>query len=316
MKKNITKVILFLLPLIMLLTFLEYKAGQMDNEYKLKADLFNSKVSDVEVLFMGPSQTAKGINTDLIDAEAFNAASNMQTIYYDTQIVEAYLDDMPNLKMVVFNVFPPIMQFSLENTSAMSVNYTLSHYYHVPLQSLKEFFDVRHFSVIMNMGYDHFMNELLNGRVAKDILGDYRYTDTGYMKLDEEHLLLKEIEETQLPLMLEQYASVSSDENKFIQNEKYLSESIAKITERGIEVVLITTPATEAYQVYYDALYLKTEAFMNTVKDVKGVTCINYFKDERFTQEDFADSSHLNLKGGIKISTIINQDIINLKNNK
>lgn len=304
--------VLFIVPVIALLVFFEYSAAQMENEFKLKSDLFKSKLFEVEVLFMGPSQTAKGINTDLINASAFNGASNMQTIYDDTQIAEKYLDDMPNLKVVVFNVFPPIMQLDLENKDAESVEYYLHHYYHIPAENFQQFFNPKQYSLILTMGYDNFLKKLVGKDLDRaDVLGGYIYTDTGYMKLKDETVFSKEQETIQLPDMIKQYGSYTSNEENFDKSAAYLEGAIDKLTQKGVHVVLITTPGTKDYQSQYNELYLRTERFMNSFEGREDVTCVNYFKDERFTLQDFADSSHLNLEGGIKISKIINQELIN-----
>jgi hypothetical protein len=50
-----------------------------------------------------------------------------------------------------------------------------------------------------------------------------------------------------------------------------------------------------------------------TIKQITekyGVPYFNYLRDDRFTEEDFVNSDHLNNKGAEKFSYILNEDVV------
>ena len=49
---------------------------------------------------------------------------------------------------------------------------------------------------------------------------------------------------------------------------------------------------------------------LKQITEKNGVPYFNYLRDDRFTDEDFIDSDHLNERGAKKLSHLLNEDVV------
>ena len=65
---------------------------------------------------------------------------------------------------------------------------------------------------------------------------------------------------------------------------------------------------------YYENInvtgYQRMQETIRQISEKYGVTYFNYLRDDRFTQEDFIDSDHLNGRGAEKFTRILDEDIV------
>ena len=89
--------------------------------------------------------------------------------------------------------------------------------------------------------------------------------------------------------------------------ERFL-ESIKKTK---IKVVFVQIPTSPTMYNYIDKrLLIENNNILNNLSDkYVNVESINMLNDVRFTDNDFKDSHHLNSKGAIKFSDILNHEL-------
>lgn len=76
------------------------------NEIDQRVADMGAAAGDTEVLLLGSSQIAFGLDPRLVGAHVFNAAGASQDPYYDAQYVEKFLPAMPRLRRVVWGLAP------------------------------------------------------------------------------------------------------------------------------------------------------------------------------------------------------------------
>ncbi|MFT8351709.1 hypothetical protein [Clostridium saccharoperbutylacetonicum] len=94
------------------------------------------------------------------------------------------------------------------------------------------------------------------------------------------------------------------------ENKKILFNYIKFLNDRNIKVYIVVFPVTKYYSRYFCAI-LKEE-FYNIMEELNKkceFTCIDYFDSNEFSDEEFSDSSHLNICGAKKFTKILNEII-------
>ena len=109
MKIFLKRLIVFFLPFLVLYPLLEIKLSQVPNYYTQKKEYLESQLSEIEILSTGSSH-GDSINPQFLSLRGFNISNDAEDIYYDVQVIEKYLDRMPNLKFIIV----PISYFSFE----------------------------------------------------------------------------------------------------------------------------------------------------------------------------------------------------------
>lgn len=304
--KKIIKILLFLLPIFLFIGFVEYKMSKVESDYSIKAKLLEEQKKDIEVVFLGGSQTAKGVNPEKIDVTSFNLGNNMQTIFHDTSIISKKSQEMPKLKLVVFNLILPILDGDIRDTDAHELFYYYDHYYHTGYQYKRDYLDLRAYSKIFMFGYSNSIRYLLNDFTIEKNKG-YIIKSNGFMEISEDRDMKGSTPNTQE--VMAEYSKYLKDENRE-KNERYLDKAIEELKNKGIEVVFLITPTMKSYSDLMEKNYLYTLEYLKKMKENYNIQYFDYFKDSRFSEEDFLDISHLNRRGANRFSKMINEEII------
>jgi hypothetical protein len=308
MKKFSLKLIIFMIPIFILIGYFEYQLSRIKNEYNVKLEDFERKLSECEVLILGSSHALLGINPLYFRCSGFNMANGSQPIYFDYKILEKYIDRMPKLKVVVSS----LSYFSLDyDFFSKRFNEYWRLYYYEKFYGLapptKQPLDLRGYSFIALYGnkktflwslkgfkidlsqgineFGYIGNNEGGGDPADDQLGAYR---------------------------VRYHMSIMNRKNRAF-NLEYLKKIINKAASKGIRTVILTTPV---YRTYYD--HVNADQYRSIQEDIKrvveksGVKYYNYFYDNRFSASDFADCDHLNIKGAKKFTLLLENDL-NLK---
>lgn len=98
----------------------------------------------------------------------------------------------------------------------------------------------------------------------------------------------------------------------FSHNTARLKTIIGKCKAKGINVLLVTMPVTAYYadEVNKNKLTMIFNECEKLESENDNVSYINLFYDSRFNNNDFYDVDHLNVKGSVKCSKIINDYLI------
>ena len=93
------------------------------------------------------------------------------------------------------------------------------------------------------------------------------------------------------------------------ENVKSIQKIIALCRKKNINIVFITTPTHSSYYENLKVTQLEktTKTISELVKNNSNCMYLNYLKSEKFTNEDFYDSDHLNEIGSKKLSLFLNK---------
>lgn len=292
------KLIVFLLPIVLAAVLLESNLRKIPNDYSYKRDQLLSKADSVELLIMGGSHTAYGINPAYLDRKSFNMAYVSQTMRLDNQVFKKFKDDLPNLNTLVLMMAYP----------------TLSHKPNEGEESWRKFNYYRYYGIEPEREiYNHYL-ELVNvpfkrnfERIVKHVGGKKVIT------CDENGWFFNYYQENSVDLEKTAAKAAARHENgsmDFTRNVKLLKEILNICKEDGINVYMVSFPLYKEY-----IKHLNSEKFQKMVdtaeemaENYSNVKYLNYSRDQRFTEADFYDADHLNDKGATKFTKIFNEE--------
>lgn len=302
MGKFILRILIFLIPLLMILTALEYIAQSSPNSYRYKNDYIANNCDSVNTLILGSSHTFYGINPEILGNNSFNLANVSQDLKFDLYLLEKSIAQCKNLKTLIV----PISYFTL---------------YETPLDKGNEKFRVKFYEHYM--GYDDsLLNcieklELYNPAILQTKIKDYcklhfgtdedfGYNSLGWATGYKECMIDGNIEKDAIKTI----ARHTPSEEYVDINIENLNKIATLCYKNNIRLFFITTPTLPAY---YNKI--KNERWSYTTSVINNI-CLkykasyySYLNDERFDTSDFFDIDHLCHKGAEKFSTILKEEI-------
>lgn len=307
-RKTIIKLFIFLLPIAVIWGFLEYKLAQIPNTYSQKKIFLEKQLDSVEVLAAGTSHIFYGVNPDYFAVRGFNIANVNQSLYYNKRITLKYLDRMPRLRMVIYEIGYFTLYYQIRNDNRerwRDYFYYLTwgiDYKDLPVWHMKRYSRVALYSpdivkkyIAIDFKVDLAKGLAFNGFMPRDTLqpkdsaqlepGNFQTRIQGLNKL--------------------------IDTAEYRYNYEDLESFIAELRKRNIQVVLVTTPwLPQLYDLSNKQVFEQNEKDARELCRLYGCSYFNYLRDNRFNAKDFADPNHLNYRGAKKFSTIINEEII------
>ena len=308
MRKVIFKVLLLLLPFLVIYPVLEYKLSNIPNTYNKKKEYLESQLSEIEILSTGSSH-GNSINPQFLSLKGFNLSIDAEDIYFDVQVIEKYLDRMPNLKLIIM----PISYFSLEYRIDHSKSAWLAPFYQlvwdIPPQDFIYLLNFRYFSYSAVYGWSQVVSYIENGFVNTNTK---KLHSNGWWDRFHQGIVDSSEEERigwQSVLAAE---STFMDAGAIESNMSWLSRLIEICQAHKIKVIFITTPVYHYYYEHLDPLkYQRMQNNLNNFVNKYYVSYYNFLKDLRFVAADFYNSDHLNTNGTEKFSKILDIIITN-----
>lgn len=301
MKKYIINLLIFTLPLIVVFACLEYSIRSYKTVMKQKQIFLSEKSDAIEVLILGNSHAADGINPASFTLNTFNAAHGSQSLYFDIEITKKYLSRMKHLKYVLIS----IDYHSLYFTHAKQRDFMYANYFDINYN--KTNFRKSDFSLLL-FGYG-FKNGLtmLSENPTKTENGWAGFKTTNFETLTD--LSGKERVEGFNKDIKENY----SNKIKIITK---LNRFLKLLKENDITPVVVTLPCHHFYTSHLDDKIVE-----ENYKDIKSICSQNKIEHLDYLFEKFEDSSfhnvdHLNAKGAKIISDKINKEIMIMEKNK
>lgn len=308
MKKLILKITGFLLPLILLIGIMEIGLRNVQNEYTLKADLYMQQRDTIETLYMGASPTAYGIDPSLIGPHAFNMGNFYQLLDQDMLLAQDLAADMPKLKLVVFNLIPPIMELSSQGTKLEQLSYQYHSLYGTKLEQGSDWFDLRAYSNIALFGYRNSISYLFRG-FHVSLTNGLKFTEQGFVNEERTGTAPHALDAPAMKDQLSRLITPYYDEGNFQPNQQKLERVIHKLQSRNIAVAIVLSPVTPQYAVLYETSYNRTKAYVADLRSRYAIHSYDFFQDSRFHSEDFQDYLHLNSEGAVKFSQILKEEV-------
>lgn len=293
MKKFITYLIVFFLPLVILGGTTELLLRNIPNDYKYKNDFLSTRSPEIEVLFLGSSHAYYGINPEYINKSSFNAAYISQSLDYDYKILQKYNDKLSSLKYIVL----PISYFTFFSTLKNSgeswrVKNYIIYYGMKDSDNYKGHSEVLSNKLSINMDRikSYYIDQKLN-RSCSD-LGwgiDYNSVRKNDLEKSGEYAALRH---TNLDTSLMQ------------ENKAVLQLVLEYAKKKNIKVLLFTPPAYKSYVTKLNENQLRsTHAGIDELlRKYPHVHYRDFMTDTSFIPFDFYDADHLNERGAEKLT--------------
>lgn len=302
-KKFLLQLTKFLTPLFIVMLILNYTFYQLPNSYKEKEELIDSQEKDIEVLVLGSSHPYQGINPAYFDIKGFNLANSGQDFYYDTKMVQRHIDNLSNLKMVIFTVSYHSFEFRIANQAENHRVLFYQRYHGVPPEKKGLIRSIEAQIAILNYQKSYF-SSIFRG---KNIFKKQRsMSDLGFVAVA---TVGEKNDQTGRDKIKAHHAEMNPED--FDLSYKYLAQTISLLEQRNIKVVLLSLPVYETYSNNFDPQkYIEMQEAIKKFQEDKNIEYSNYLFDKNFTYADFANDDHLNTAGAEKMSKMINQEII------
>ncbi len=302
MKRFLTRVSIFLLPLLIFIVFAEWQLKTKEDIYKFKKRHLEAALNTIEILTLGNSHALAAFRPESFSLAGFNLGFRSQSLYYDAMLALTYIEQLPKLKIVLV----PISSFSFwYNLESTNIDWRESFY--------NQTFDIRpesgkqklsDFSKLKLYGFKKSLSYLFLKQNDKDLrhISQSGWEGRTYNPL--------KISDRKGKKRAEFHKSICFEANSG-KNLESLHALLRELSKRDIKCVLVTTPTYGTYYHHLDkGLLLESKKIINQLVDKYSCSYFNYLKDNRFNKEDFYDNDHLNSEGAEKFSQIIDNEII------
>ncbi len=291
MKKFLLHTFVFSLMVLAVLAAGEWYVEGLPNPSKDKHRWMSEHSRQVETLVLGSSHTFYGIDPEVLGDGAFSLAQVSQTYRYDRWLLQYY--PMPRLRTVLlpFSYFSLYEDFETGIGDDYASRYLL--YMDCPIHSR----------------FSRYGLELLDADTFKEKLKSLwkpsalTWTERGFAsnyRLEARGEGWDNGEERAV-------SNTYADTTAVALNCGFLRDICAWSAARDVQVVLLSTPLTEAYRRHRDPAQLaRNERLLSALLQAHPeVIYLNFEADPRFVADDFYDSDHLSTLGAEKLSRIL-----------
>jgi hypothetical protein len=280
----------------------EYSLSFVPNTYTVKKQLFEKKKDSIEMIVLGTSRAFSGIIPSKMDNFSINLANNSQSLYYDIELLEKYTKNLPRLKTVVFDINFFSFEYNLDNgPEAWRALYYYNTFNIVPQTKKLSFFD-------------NFLVKIYNPKdiifhVGSRKLYSSYYRNKGYASNEATRVSLINNEDAlkRYRHLTDNYMRVG-DNIPTIEKLEGLMENLKNTQIKIVFVQIHVSPIM--FNCIDENLLNETNDIINKIcSKYPNVESINMLNDFRFSSRDFIDSDHLNERGALKFSTLLNTQL-------
>ena len=293
------------MPLFIFMMVSEFFLRKTPNEYAFKKSYLDSNSNKLKVLFLGNSHILLGVDPSLMSAPSFNASQVSQSLDYDYEILKKYENNWDSLKYVVVN-------FDYSNAFRRLCN--------DPNESWREKYYNIYFGIHSSCKPSNNF-EILNGTTINSVrklwnhyykkLPNFSSTDLGYC-----------VTYASNPKQSFELSGYNAYQKHKPYNYKNLNSNISSLgkivsfcNQKKIKLIILNMPSRTEYTKHLDSrLIAVINHSMDSVVAVNAsVEYLNFNNSVLFSEMDYFDADHLNIRGVKKITAKI--DSIVRKNN-
>lgn len=298
MKKFVFRSILFLLPFVGLLIFVEGYVRSLPNTYKYKDAWMWENGHRVHTLILGNSHAYFALVPSAMSDSVFNLSNVSQRLEHDFFLLNRYAEACPNLQRIVLVadnscLFDTPME---DDEPARVTYYQLYMGYDAHSAWSKYGFELSNMSYLWQKVRWHFQNTGHQcdslGWGNNYVVAERNPDDFLYENVREHHFV---------------------DWKNTHRNRSFLDSIAHWCQQRQVRLVLLQTPVCADYTRKADARQLKLVSEMiDSCCNEYGAVRADYSCDKRFEGNDFFDSDHLSDQGAMKFSHIFTLDLSRL----
>ena len=274
---------LFVAPLLVLFTWLEWGLAGMPNSFTVKKQHLREQAEKIEVLFLGNSQMMKGIDPCLLPVPAYNLANVSQTLYYDSALLSQVAPTLPKLRQVVMQLSYFSLWQEMQDTEPFRDQFYARYWgvYYPEVERLS----FPQISYTALYGPREAFRLGRTGFAMMDTLNDCGYQPTDSLLVNE--------------ALAEERIAVhhhSMRQKNVANNERRLHAMAQFCEEKGIKLSVLILPVHPYYLAKQRAhLRQRNEETLAALK-AKGVQVIDC-QDWEWAESHFCDADHLSKEG-------------------
>ena len=303
MKKFIFKYLLFMLPILILVTSIEIY-NRLDNTFFAKKKYIENNQKSIEVLVLGSSQTWKAINPEYMTIKCAPLAHGGSAFNIDYLLFKKFVDKLPNLKIVMlessYHTFDEYRDIKWNKNHLFWIYYGINNYgEHIPIS---EYF-------LMTANPKAYTKRIWESSTFTE-LG--QYNKYGYITSNHQTLETGHYDSTFL-----KKRHFNENIKNFAENKKLLNEIIEICKERKLEVVLFSPPKYYTYNKNYNSNKLaRRDSLLSNFKKKNNIHIWNYEKSFENDTKVFYNEDHLNYNGAKKITLEIDKKLKKIINSR
>lgn len=303
MKKLLTHISLFLIPILLVWVFAEVFYRTVPNNYTYKHEQISNNKDDIEVLVLGDSHTFFGINPEWLSKKAYNLANVSQTIYFDKLLLEKHINHLPKLKYLIVSV--EYTTLSQEDNTQEDI--WRKYFYEAQMDlevPLIRWYNPKKYSLALTRNFNKTWKSFVEYRKKGTLIGS---DENGWG-----NTYLSTVDSLEMQYLATVVAKKHEDgSTDFILNTQRLQQMIELCKNNNIKVLLVNMPVVSDYISFLTTeKWEKIDSICNVLESENdNVTRLNLLKDKQFKLEDFQDADHLNAQGAKKCSLTLNQYI-------
>ena len=320
MRNFFKKSFLFILFPISIILTSDIILRNQNTLHKEKYEGAKEVIDSIEVLILGTSHAHYAIDPDIFDLYAYNLANLGQSIYFDKRITLSLLPEMKQLKYVFISIDYHSLSFSSQfdkdywSYHGNGIKYKDTNYLYANLSPTLFGYTPRvafamhkhRYLKIRKHGTDIIDFEVQNG---VDI---YKPAIKGYVAFEGRDL--HNFNHDAYNVSSTWYTEVIKKSNEREEIIADLEHFVQLLLVNDITPILITAPIYTEYVGYLNALYIHQNIETSTqIANKYGIKYWDFLNSDLFTIDDFYDMEHLNRKGALKFSTMLNDSINTMK---
>jgi hypothetical protein len=297
---TLVKAVVFALPLSIGYIALELELRKVVNPYNSARAQADAGARNCEVLVLGSSNAAWGVDASALSAPGLNLANPMQSLYYDLGIAERYLPRMPHVKLVILPLSYTTFEGEATDWHSSDRIYYYAHFWGIPPQG-QTLFDSPRWSLTALYG----------------VRMSIAYARKSF-NVNTSPTFKAALPAPPLPVLESSAADLAAEYVKMVK-EEHLPDNVARlgrlaklVEQCGAKLVLIETPTQNMFLRHLSQTVLAQDmrARDEFLKRHPGVGYLDFLSDRRFDAGDFWDSAHLNPHGATKLAKILDEELV------
>lgn len=320
MRNFLKKALLFLILPLTIIFFSDFTLRVQNSLYKEKYEGAKKLSDSIEILILGTSHATYAINPEVFDLYSYNIANLAQSIYFDKRITLSLLPNLPKLKYVFISIDYHSLAFSSQfNRDFWSyygngIKYKETDYFLANLSPTL-------FGYTPKVAYSMIKKRIVNRlKYGKDVLDFevqngvnlYKPAIKGYVAFEGRDTT--NFTPEAFDFLSNSYTEIIDESDEKDEILKDLEDFIEILLANDVEPILITAPTYTEYNQYLNQSYIQGNIYAsNQLAEKYNIKYWNFLNSDRFSINDYYDMEHLNRKGALEFTTMLNDSINKMK---
>ncbi len=319
MRDFIKKLVIFISFPLFLILFMDSSLRMQNTLFKEKYEGAKKLKDSIEIIILGTSRATYGVNPESFDLYTYNLSNLGQSLYFDKRITLSLLPEMKQLKYVLISVDYHSLDFSSQVNGdywsyyGNGIKYKNTDYTWANISPTLFGYTPRVAFAMLKKRYLNlwkYGTNIIDFEVQEGV-DIYKPIIKGYISFQGRDTT--NFHDEAFAFSSSWYTNVidKSIEREEIIND--LEDFVEILLAKEITPILFTPPTYSKFNTYLNKAYI--EKNIETCELIAKKYKIEYwdFQDSKiFSIEDFYDMEHLNDKGAIKFSTLLNDSINNI----